>query len=57
LFQTSSKTHRKVWQLPGPDTVLLLVWRALSANFEWLLFRYSDRYRRRLAMRRLSEFR
>jgi hypothetical protein len=53
MFQTSSDTLR----LPGPHTVLMLLGRWLWQKGDSLLYRYSNFYRRRLPMRRLTEFR
>ena len=49
-------TKPTTFQLPGPDTILLFLWRKLALGCDYLLFRYSNTYRRRLAMKRLTEF-
>ncbi len=54
-FRADTKSTTLQW--PGPGTALLFLQRKLALGCDYLLFRYSNTYRRRLAMKRLTEFR
>ncbi len=57
MIHVDPDTKQPTPQFPGPDQVLLFLWRKLASDCESLLFRYSNTYRRQLAIKRLTEFR
>ena len=57
MIQVDPTEKQAALQLPGPDQVLLFLWRKLASGCDSLLFRYSTIYRRQLAIKRLTEFR
>ena len=56
MLWSSPDANQPVRQLPGPDAVLIFLWRKLCSGGDYLLYRYSNTYRRHLAMKRLLEF-
>jgi len=57
MIQVDPTAKQPVFQYPGPDKVLLFLWRKIASGCDFLLFRYSNTYRRQLAIKRLTEFR